>query len=966
MVKRAGYFVLVFLFLIGVSYGEIKYRLDVSIDAPNSKIRAAATITSDRPEKISINTDHLDVKAVLYGREKLPTDKGIYSIEITPNREFTVIYELTLQDYTGEDVITDEAVSLLGLWYPFIDKLAVYRLTVEAPENFILISEAEDYTVEKKEGKAVYRFNFPYPLEHIHLIGTTKYKIKEEEFEGIKIQAYFFERDLDLADTYIKEAKKHIKNYSERIGKFPYKRFAIVENFFPTGYSMPTFTLIGQRLIRFPFILEKSLPHEILHQWFGCSVYVDDDSGNWAEGLTTYLSDYQFTDDKVMYRKNTLLKYTAYAKEEYPLTQFRGKTDRRSEAIGYGKTMMVFYMLEELIGEEKFNRFLSLLYEGFRFKKASWKDINALVNHITGEQYDWFFKQWVEKKGKPQLEISVKDHSLKDDGFHIVLKIKQKEPYRLKLRVFIETYLGVEKYSFWVSKKEQEITVVSENEPLNIIIDRDYQIFRDLSWEEINPVIYFTLADRKSVVYSTDNIIYSPVAGYYSEGVLKNPDQFSISEIYNKNVIVLGGDNPVLKKIFGREFKTDTDYVEVFKNPFGDRNVITIFNLSSVMQAKMVIGRIKHYGRYSKLTFDGFRIKNKQVKNYQNGIKLFVRQKAEIVSEEGIKTFNDIVQDALKHRVIYVGEQHIMFSNHAMQLNIIKALHRQYPDIAVGMEMFQRSKQDILDKFINGEISEKEFLKKSDYYKAWKYNYNLYRPIILYCRENKIPIIALNADRELIKKVSDGGMESLSKEDYKKLPSQMDFVNFSYIEYLKGIFADHSSVMKKKKKFINFLQSQIIWDETMAETVSEYIKNNPDKKMVVLAGGGHIRYRYGIPSRVERRTGERGLTVLLDDQLRKGIADYMVYTAHLTGEKEKKLGVYVEETGNGLKVEEVSKDSVAEKAGIKKGDIIVGFNGRPIKDLVDLKVELFFAQGENSITVLRNGKKVKLLVDFSQ
>ncbi|WP_457624083.1 ChaN family lipoprotein [Persephonella sp.] len=966
MLKKVG-LVFLFFFLVKLSYGEIIYKLDVSIDAANSKLRAAATISSDRPEKINIYTDGLDIKAVLFGKEKLSTDRAVYSLEISPGKELTVVYELVLDDYNSEDIITDEAISLIGQWYPFLDRLAVYKLAVEVPGDFILISESEETSVEKKDGKAVYRFKFPYPLEHLHLIGTTKYIVKEEKFNGVLIQAYFFERDIDLADKYIQHAKKHIQDYSQLIGPFPYKRFAIVENFFPTGYSMPTFTLIGQRLIRFPFILKSSFPHEILHQWFGCSVYVDDESGNWAEGLTTYLSDYRFSEDKTSYRKNTILKYLAYAGEEFPLTAFRGKTDRRSEAIGYGKTMMVFYMLEDIIGTENFRKVLSLIYSNFKFKRVSWGDIRAVVNHVTGEDYSWFFKQWVERKGRPELEIEVKDHTLKDDGFHISLSIKQKDkPYRLKLRVFVETYLGTEKYEFWVDRKNQEITVVSQNEPLNIVIDRDYQVFRDLTWEEVNPVIYFTLADKSSVVYSMDKMEYVPVSGYFSEGVLKNPDQFSYSDIYNKNVVILGGDNPVVEKIFGKKLPVDTAYVEVFKNPFGDENVITVFNLKSVMQAKMVIGRIKHYGKYSRLVFDGFRITEKSIKNYQNGIRLSVRQKAEIVSDTGIKTFDDIVKDALNNRIVYIGEQHTMFSNHAMQLNIIKAVYEKYPDIAIGMEMFQRSKQDVLDKFINGEISEKEFLKESDYYRAWKYNYNLYRPIILFCRKNKIRIIALNADRELVKKVSDKGIESLSKEEQKKLPSDMDFVNVRYIEYLKSIFAEHKSALKKKKRFINFLQSQIIWDETMAETASNFLKENPDKKLIVLAGGGHIRFRFGIPSRVERRTGERGLTVLMDDQLKKGIADYIVYTAHLTGEKEKKLGVYVEETGNGLKVVEVNKGSVAEKSGIKKGDIIIQFNDKKVKDLIDLKVELFFAQGENTVVVKRKGKLVKLKVDFSQ
>ncbi|MBK3332713.1 PDZ domain-containing protein [Persephonella atlantica] len=962
-----GRFVLILLFFItifNVGYTAIYYRLDVSVDTKNSSLRGGATISSDRPEVINLSTEGLDVVSVFYGKEKIPV-KSSYKLEITPEKSLTVIYNLKLSDYHSEDIITNEAISLLGNWYPFLENLAVYSLNVEVPEGFILVSEAEKEKVEKKEGKAYYSFEFPHPLEHIHLIGTTKYIVKERDFNGVKLQAYFFERDVELADKYLRKAEEYIKLYSERIGKFPYKRFAIVENFFPTGYSMPTFTLIGQQIIRFPFVINQSLPHEILHQWFGCSIYVDDSRGNWAEGLTTYLSDYYFAEDKRMYRKNSILKYMAYAEDDYPLSRFRGKTDRKSEAIGYGKTMMVFYMIEDIVGRESFYNALKFLYQNFRFKRVSWEDIKSVFENEYKKDLDWFFSQWIKRKGMPELQVSIKDHTLKDDGFHIKLEIKQKEPYRIKLPIFIQTYLKTEKYEVWINKKEKVIDIITQDEPLNVIVDRDYQTFRKLQWEEVNPVIYFTLADKKAVVFTNKKDIYSPISGYYFEGTVKNPDQFSFSDVYGKNIVILGSDNPVLKKIFGREFPSE-DYVEVFKNPFGENKVITVFNLSSYMQAKMVIGRIKHYGKYSKIKLDGFRITEKTVKNYQNGISLKVRQKAEIVSDGGIKEFKDIIEDGLKSRVIYVGEQHTMFSNHAMQLSIIKGIYSKYPKIAVGMEMFQRSKQDVIDRYLKGEIDEKQFLKESEYYKAWKYNYHLYRPIIQFCRENNIRIIALNADRELVRKVSEKGIQSLSTEEIKKLPQDMDFSNVEYVEYLKGIFSEHGSTVTKRKKFINFLQSQIIWDETMAETVAQFLRENPDHKIIVLAGGGHIRFRFGIPSRVERRTGEKGLVVLMDDQLKKGIADYIVYTAHLTGVKERKIGVYVEETGKGLKVVKVSKDSPAEKAGIKKGDIIIRFNGREIKDLVDLKIELFFSQQENSITVLRNGKKVKMKVSFEE
>ena len=78
---------------------------------------------------------------------------------------------------------------------------------------------------------------------------------------------------------------------------------------------MPTFTLLGRNVVKLPFIVRTSLGHEILHQWFGNSVYIDSNKGNWAEGLTTYLADHFYADQSgegVDYRKQILIDYQSY------------------------------------------------------------------------------------------------------------------------------------------------------------------------------------------------------------------------------------------------------------------------------------------------------------------------------------------------------------------------------------------------------------------------------------------------------------------------------------------------------------------------------------------------------------------------------------------------------------------------------------------------------------------------------
>ena len=136
---------------------------------------------------------------------------------------------------------------------------------------------------------------------------------------------------------------------------------------------MPSFTLLGEKIIRFPFILHSSYPHELLHNWWGNSVYVDFSNGNWCEGITAYEADHLISEQREQgddYRRSTLQKFSNVvdATNDFPLNKFISRHDAASEAIGYGKSMMLMHMLRRAVGEENFKKGFALFYQNFRFK----------------------------------------------------------------------------------------------------------------------------------------------------------------------------------------------------------------------------------------------------------------------------------------------------------------------------------------------------------------------------------------------------------------------------------------------------------------------------------------------------------------------------------------------------------------------------------------------------------------------
>ena len=189
--------------------------------------------------------------------------------------------------------------------------------------------------------------------------------------------------DASIAGKYLAATAQYIEMYRSLIGPYPYGKFALVENFWETGYGMPTFTLLGPQVIRFPFIINSSYPHEILHNWWGNSVFVDYGTGNWCEGLTAYLADHLIQEQRgaaAEYRRSTLQKYRDYVRtgRDFPLAEFRERYSAATEAVGYGKALMGYHALRLHIGDEAFRATFARFYREFKGRRATFRDIQRI------------------------------------------------------------------------------------------------------------------------------------------------------------------------------------------------------------------------------------------------------------------------------------------------------------------------------------------------------------------------------------------------------------------------------------------------------------------------------------------------------------------------------------------------------------------------------------------------------------
>ncbi|PLX82401.1 MAG: hypothetical protein C0617_14945 [Desulfuromonas sp.] len=334
-------------------------------------------------------------------------------------------------------------------------------------------------------------------------------------------------------------------------------------------------------------------------------------------------------------------------------------------------------------------------------------------------------------------------------------------------------------------------------------------------------------------------------------------------------------------------------------------------------------------------------------------------------------------------RIVYVGETHDNPASHRLEVTVLKAMSERHPGrVALGMEMFSPAMQETLDSWLAGDLDDKTFLKKTRFDQSW--NFDQYKGLLLFAKRNAIPIVALNAEKELRMAVSRTEFADLPEEQRAQLP-EIDMNDPYQKAMAEAVFAGHDGGEAMRG---GFLRVQTLWDETMAESIVRFLKDRPDDdwRMVVVAGGNHIRHGYGIPRRVFRRlpvsytsVGSREIEIPEEKMARfmkvkvpdfpMPAYDYQVMTRYESLEMERvKLGVMLKEEDGKVLAKMVMPDSNGARSGLEKGDVLVSFDGVAIEDSFDLIYEVKQKRpGDGGTLVIeREGEEMSLEVTFEK
>ena len=480
------------------------------------------------------------------------------------------------------------------------------------------------------EGRNVSVWEETHPQELVYLIAGP-YEVRERMHEDVALYTYTYANtDDDIANSYLDGAGRYLDLYGEMIGPYPFGKWAMVENWWQTGFGMPSFTLLGDRVIRLPFIVHTSYGHEILHCWWGNGVYVDYDQGNWCEGLTAYQADYLYKTWESEaaardHRRNQLVGYLDFAStgdRDFPLSEFRERSDFGTQAIGYGKTMMVFHMLKRKVGDEAFGEALQHFYATHTFEPASWADIEESFEEITGSDLTAWFEQWVQRAGAPKLRIASAERS----GDAVVVSVAQDgTDFAFDVPVRYETAAGAESIDVPIDADGATIELPADVQ--SVAIDPDWHLFRLLYREEIPPTLSQGLGAEKTVVVIGSDAPADVADALHAmaETWAENQDMLIVGEAdfdastHAERSLFLLGEGAMARRAlaaataFGSEPNELVDAVRresdsliyVVRDPDDADRAWTVVLPENAVACEALGRKLPHYSKYSWLRFDG-------------------------------------------------------------------------------------------------------------------------------------------------------------------------------------------------------------------------------------------------------------------------------------------------------------------------------------------------------------------------
>ncbi|MEL6962759.1 MAG: ChaN family lipoprotein [Pseudomonadota bacterium] len=370
-----------------------------------------------------------------------------------------------------------------------------------------------------------------------------------------------------------------------------------------------------------------------------------------------------------------------------------------------------------------------------------------------------------------------------------------------------------------------------------------------------------------------------------------------------------------------------------------------------------------------------------------------------------IQAYDQMISNAAESPIVMLGEIHPHIEHHRWQLAVISALHGRRPNMVLGFESFPRAVQPALDRWVAGELSETAFLEEANWSTNWGFDPELYLPLFHFARLHRVPMIALNVERDFVSRIRDEGLENIPEDERRGLTEPKTPVD-AYLDSLAETFGQHLNLgseagsqdteaetnegeatntetapaeplnIKDDPRFQRFVRVQTTWDRAMAQALAEASTREGSPLVVGVLGNGHLERGFGVPYQLTD-LGIDNAAVFMPvapsescDVYAQEVASGLFVLPPLSqiagAPSGPKLGVMIETAENQVRVLQVVEDSIAAASDIRDGDLIVEAAGVSLETTSDL-IGIVQQQAPGTwlpLSIEREGKIIEIVAKF--
>lgn len=377
-----------------------------------------------------------------------------------------------------------------------------------------------------------------------------------------------------------------------------------------------------------------------------------------------------------------------------------------------------------------------------------------------------------------------------------------------------------------------------------------------------------------------------------------------------------------------------------------------------------------------------------------------------------LEAHDQLIEAASRRSIVMLGETHPNVEHHRWQLAVISALHGRRPNMVLGFEAFPRAVQPVLDRWVAGELSEEAFLEESAWTRNWGFDPELYLPMFHFARLHRVPMVALNVERDFVSRIRDEGLDGIPADERRGL-TEPAAPSEAYLDSLAEVFGQHLDIggpvpadgehgaganqtddaasedaatetageatpvdVKDDPRFQRFVKVQTTWDRAMAQALAEASARPGSPLVVGILGTGHLERGFGVPFQLAD-IGVEDNAVFIPvppeetcEAHREEVADALFVLPDEadidSGPEGPRLGVMIETADDRVRVLQVMDDSVAKAADIRDGDAILEAAGIALKDTSEL-IGIVQKQSPGTwlpLAIERDGETMEIVAKF--